>query len=183
LYWYDAIAGGTLLATTNYDGFYSSPPLTASKTYYVSSKKITCGIESERVPVTITVNTLTSGSIGVDQSICSGNIPAAFTNSVGTGVGTITYQWQKSPDNTTFINIPTALSAAYSETSALTVKTYYRRVITSTLNGVTCSAISNVIAVNINPIPTFTSTSANVCKGIQSTTLNYTGTNLTPTVT
>jgi hypothetical protein len=39
------------------------------------------------------------------------------------------------------------------------------------------------VTINIDPLPTFISTSANVCKGIQSTTLNYTGTNLTPAVT
>jgi hypothetical protein len=44
--------------------------------------------------VTVFVNSVTSGTIASDQTLC-GNNPAAFTESVAaTAAGTLTYQWQ-----------------------------------------------------------------------------------------
>jgi hypothetical protein len=184
LLWYDAITGGNLLFTSSYNSFFATPVLTATKTYYVSAKKTACPSESERVPVTVTVNTLEPGSIGSDQIICSATIPAAFTSNIATAAaGIISYQWQKSTDNITFADIPNAKLSSYNEVSALTTKTYFRRISTSTLNGVVCSAFSNVLVVTINPLPTLIPTVANVCKGISYTILNYTGTNITPITT
>ena len=140
-------------------------------------------MESERVPITITVNTLLTGTISADQYICSGTVPTGFTTGSDVAAGTITYQWQKSVDNLSFVDIPSAILANYTETSPLTVKTYYRRKIFSTLNGVSCSAFSNIITITINPLPTFNPTTANVCKGTLSTKLEYTGSNLVPITT
>ncbi|MEP7165115.1 MAG: hypothetical protein ABI741_10485, partial [Ferruginibacter sp.] len=46
---------------------------------------------------TLTVNAVTGGTIGSDQTICSGGDPALFSQSVAsTGSGVLTYQWQSS---------------------------------------------------------------------------------------
>ncbi|MCZ4222628.1 putative Ig domain-containing protein [Pedobacter rhodius] len=56
LRWYDVIQGGTVLATTAYNGTFTTPALTANKVYYVAARRIGCTEESVRVPVSITVN-------------------------------------------------------------------------------------------------------------------------------
>ena len=55
LLWYDVPTGGTPV-TTAYNAPFTTPVLTANKTYYVSSKSIACAQESARVPVTVTIN-------------------------------------------------------------------------------------------------------------------------------
>jgi len=76
LVWYENASGGTAL-TANADGSYTTPVLTANKTYYVSAKK--CSAESTRVPVNVLVNPLPSITPGGNISICQGvdncNIP------------------------------------------------------------------------------------------------------------
>ncbi|MBK6700111.1 MAG: hypothetical protein IPG55_09480 [Saprospiraceae bacterium] len=118
--------------------------------------------------ITVTVNNLTPGSIAADQTICSGGDPAAFTSVAATGSGTITYQWQSSTTgcNGTFSNIAGATLATYDVPSGLTVTTSYRRVATSTLNGVACSAISNCITVTVNDlIPGSIAADQTICSG------------------
>ncbi len=57
-----------------------------------------------------------------------GSTPATITGSAATsgGVGSITYQWLSSTDQSTWTEIPGATSTAYSP-GALTASTYYRR--------------------------------------------------------
>ncbi|MBK7243367.1 MAG: T9SS type A sorting domain-containing protein [Saprospiraceae bacterium] len=122
--------------------------------------------------ITVTVNDLTPGSIAADQTICSGGDPAGFTSVAATGSGTITYQWQSSTTgcNGTFSNIAGATLATYDVPSGLTVTTSYRRVATSTLNGVACSANSNCITLTVVPNPVVTITGGNkICAGTSST--------------
>ena len=153
--WYDAQVGGTLKHTGN---SYTTDALTENTNFYIATAKVGCSAESERVPVYVVVNSVSPGSLGSNQSICSGLLPTAFTNTAATGSGAITYQWQKSTDNATFANISGATTANYSESTALTKTTYYQRIATSTLNTVDCSAISNKITVTVNPLPTATVT-------------------------
>ncbi len=97
---------------------------------------------------TITSNGI-GGQIGSSQTLCnSGAIdPAAFTNitSAAFCTGVLTYQWQDSPDNTTFTNISGATSATYDIPSGFPAPAtrYYRR---SATNGVT-TEYSNTVTV------------------------------------
>ncbi|MFT3795306.1 PKD-like domain-containing protein [Flavobacterium sp.] len=104
--------------------------------------------------VTVYVNNLTGGTVGSDETLC-GNNPAAFTViTPSTGLGTLTYQWQSNTTGCggTFTNIPSATSATYDPPAGVTVTTYYRRITTSTFNGVSCSANSNCITVTANSV-------------------------------
>jgi Secretion system C-terminal sorting domain/PA14 domain len=80
------------------------------------------------------------GQIGSSQTLCnSGAIdPAAFTNitSAAFCTGVLTYQWQDSPDNSTFTNISGANSSTFDIPSGFPAPAtrYYRR---SATNGVT----------------------------------------------
>ena len=115
---------------------------------------------------TIEANNVTAGTIAANQTICSGGNPAAFTvTTPSTGSGTLTYQWQSSTDNTTFTNISGATSDVYDAPTGLTTTTYYRRVVTSTLNSVACTATSNVITVTVNAISATISSNQTICSG------------------
>ncbi|MFV5693794.1 T9SS type A sorting domain-containing protein, partial [Flavobacterium sp. LT1R49] len=134
---------------------YDAPALTAVAvtTYFrrvttSTVNGVSCSANSNCL--TVTPNAITPGVIAGDQTVCIGEEdPAAFTSTTaGTGGGDITYQWQS---NTTgcdgdFANITGATSATF-DPGVATVTTYYRRVATSTLNGVVCSANSNCLTV------------------------------------
>ncbi|SCY35094.1 PKD-like domain-containing protein [Flavobacterium caeni] len=118
--------------------------------------------------VVVYVNDVTPGTVGSDETLC-GNNPSAFTEIVpATGSGTLTYQWQRNTVGcgSTFTNISGATSATYDAPAGLVVTTYYRRITTSTLNGVSCTAISNCITVTPNSVTAGTiATNRTVCMG------------------
>ncbi len=143
----------TATATT-----YSPGPLTVT-TYF---KRITistllgtqCTADSNCI--VMTVNDVTAGVVAADQVLC-GNNPAAFTETtVATGSGTLSYQWQSNTTGCggTWTNIPgpAATGATYDPPSGVTATTYYRRIVTSTLNGVQCTAIGNCLTVTANSV-------------------------------
>jgi len=96
LLWYDALEGGTALATTAYNGTFTTPALTATKTYYVAARRIGCTSESVRVAVTVAVNpqivltsaTLNNANVGTAYSkqitAATGGTPA-YTYTVAAG--------------------------------------------------------------------------------------------------
>lgn len=73
-------------------------------------------------------------------------------------VGTVTYQWQSSSDNSSFSNISGATSATYSAPTTTVGTKYYRCVATSTSSGLSKSTNSNAVSVIVNatPVPTIT---------------------------
>ncbi|MCL3782722.1 DNRLRE domain-containing protein, partial [Prolixibacteraceae bacterium JC049] len=161
-----------LVITENNNASTFDPPVLTSDRWY---KRITtstlngvaCTAESNSIRVT--VNNIDGGSIGSDQTVCSGSTPSGLTNSSSaTGDGTITYQWQSSTTSASagFSNVSGATSAAYSPVS-LTQNTWYKRVATSTLNSVACTAESNVVAITVNALPTATAgvSSSPICVG------------------
>ena len=91
--------------------------------------------------------------------MCSGAAPTLFTSTVdgssNTGIpfntGVVNYQWQRTTDGFTWINIGGANSSTY-QAPALTQSTQYRRLVTGTVSGVTCptgltTVTSNIITV------------------------------------
>ncbi|NMC37116.1 MAG: DUF4082 domain-containing protein [Bacteroidales bacterium] len=127
-----------------------SPPALTASTYFrrnvVSSE---CGtVSSESVLITVNA-ALTPGSIGSSQSICYNDVPSALTQltSPSGGTGSYTFQWQSSPNNSTWSNIPGATLPSYSP-QALTVNTYFRRNVSS---GDCGTLSSNSILITVNP--------------------------------
>jgi PKD repeat protein len=117
---------------------------------YASMNGTTCPAETNVVKVT--VNNLNAGTIISDQTICSGSDPIPFFSIVhGTADGTMTYQWQISPDGLIFSDIPGTDAAVY-DSPALTADTWFRRVVRSTLDAVECSGVSNVVKVTVNSV-------------------------------
>ena len=111
---------------------YSSPALTSDIYYRRNVKSEACGTANSD-PVHIKVYPpLTPGTIGSEQSICYDTSPSGLTQlsppSGGTGI--FSYQWQTSPDNSTWFDISGATYADYSPV-ALTKSTFFRRMVTS----------------------------------------------------
>jgi gliding motility-associated-like protein len=101
--------------------------------------------------VVVTVNpAVTAGTISASQTVCPGTTPAPFTSTAGAsgGPGTYTYQWESSPDNSTWTAIVGATSLGYAP-GPVTTATYYRRQATAA----TCGTVySNVVAVQLQPV-------------------------------
>ncbi|HND86836.1 MAG TPA: SdrD B-like domain-containing protein, partial [Saprospiraceae bacterium] len=111
--------------------------------------------------VKVTINDVTPGTIAADQAICNGGDPAAFTvPTAATGSGVLTYQWQSGTGGCggSFSDITGATSATYDAPGGLTTTTTYRRITTSTLNGVNCTATSNCVTVTVYPLLSLTLT-------------------------
>lgn len=105
--------------------------------------------------ITITINSISAGSIGTAQTICAATTPATLTQvsaATFSSGGTVAYNWEYSTDNSTFISIGSTDAVIYSPGS-LNTTTYYRRKVTNTLNGVSNSAYSNVVAVTVTQLP------------------------------
>ncbi|MBP6372854.1 MAG: proprotein convertase P-domain-containing protein [Flavobacterium sp.] len=111
---------------------------------------------SATASTTVNVNSVTAGSIGAAQTICSGGDPAAFTSTDGTGSGTITYRWESNTNLSTpsWSTIASQTAATYDVPSGLTTTTQYRRITISTLNSVACeSAATAAVQVTVNARP------------------------------
>ncbi|RZJ65651.1 MAG: hypothetical protein EOO50_12945 [Flavobacterium sp.] len=137
--------------------------------------------------ITVTVNQVNPGTVGIDQVLC-GNNPSVFTEATAaTGDGVLTYQWQRNTvscdPSSPWANIGGATSSFY-DPPIIANTTYYRRVVTSTLNGVSCSAYSNCVTATLNAVSAGQiGPNRTVCMGGDPTAIGFTtaatGTGLT----
>ncbi len=116
--------------------------------------------------------------VGANVAVCSGG-GVTLSASVSGGTGAISYQWQDSPDGTTFSTIAGATNINYT-TPALTATTYYRVLISFVGNGCE-SATSASASVTVVADPTISiSGNPNICDGgtvtMTATTTGGTGT-------
>jgi hypothetical protein len=95
-------------------------------------------------------NTITAGTIGGTQTVCSGETPAQILNNltgaVATGCSLGSYQWQSSTDSITWTPIVGANNAAYTIASAMTATTWYNRIATGACGA---TATSNPVKVTV----------------------------------
>ncbi|MAM20015.1 MAG: hypothetical protein CME35_13740, partial [Gramella sp.] len=121
--------------------------------YYVKGSIGNLGCETTFGPVSINVNDVSGGTIAADQTICSGDDPAAFTSTVdGSGSGAISYKWQYSVDDgDSYSDISEATGATY-DSGPLTADRWFKRITYSTLNGKICEAESNVVKIIVNDV-------------------------------
>jgi hypothetical protein len=109
----------------------------------------TCVAEDD---VTVNVNDqVAAGAIANDQTICRGYIPASLTSSTGgTGLGTITYEWQNSTDASNWTTVTGENASTYAPGS-LDQTTYFRRRTVSVYNGTTCySAYTSYVTITVD---------------------------------
>lgn len=92
--------------------------------------------------------TPTAGTTAASPTpICPG-LTSTITLTGYTVATGITFQWQSSPDNSTWTNISGATSTSYT-TPALTASTYYRCVVTCTNSGLSANSTSVQVVVNL----------------------------------
>jgi len=127
---------------------------TTSGTYTVqvlSTGANAAGCSTTSTAFTLTILPIvTAGTIGADQTVCTGTTPAPLTSpsGAGGGTGTYDYQWESSTDNVTWTPVASASAATYAP-GTLTITTYYRRRAQSG----TCPAVySNVVTISSQPV-------------------------------
>ena len=147
--WTD-IAGAT--GTT-----YTPSALTATTSYHVIATATgaqSCGVVPTSNVVTITVlPQMTAPVITAAQTICYNTAPELITMPTlpTGGNGTYTYQWQSSPDGTTWTDISGATGTTYAP-PALTATTSYQVIATAT-GAQTCGVVptSNEVKITVEP--------------------------------
>jgi len=94
---------------------------------------------------------LTAGSIAADQTICAGATPAPLTSASAPsgGTGSFSYQWELSPDNSTWTAIGGANGPDFTPGS-LTATTYFRRQVTA--GGCSATSAATTVLVNARPV-------------------------------
>ena len=101
----------------------------------------------------VTINVLPgldAGAIAADQTICASAAPAPLTSETPAsgGAGAIDYQWETSPDNTSWAPVDGATGPTFAP-GTLTATTYFRRRASS---GTACApAVSNVVTITVTP--------------------------------
>jgi gliding motility-associated-like protein len=131
------------------------PPTLTNTTYYRVSvisllNNVSCPVTTNSV--VITTNNVTAGVIGVNQTICTGGDPANMTFTTAATGTALSYQWQQSSDGSSWTAISGVTTPNYNPPAGLTATTYYRVIVTSNLNNVPCSAITNTVTVFVNTL-------------------------------
>jgi large repetitive protein len=147
---------------------YQPASTTAGITYYQVVVKATGNGCGDVTSTSATVDIIPDLSIAAqpqDITECiSGDL--ALTVGVTGGTGTISYQWQSSPDGSNWTNIAGATAATYTPSSAAAGVTQYHVIITSAGTG--CDPITSASStVTVTPKPTVTAavSTTTVCVG------------------
>jgi len=151
LRWYDVATGGTVLATVPATGVFTTPALTANKTYYVAARTIGCTEESLRVPVNVVVTQIPSApTLAAPAPVCSGS---AAVLSVSAAVPGNTYRWYADAVG----GIPLFTGTTYT-TGALTANTTFY---VESATGTCVSTTRTPVSVIVNPLPNLAVSSTN----------------------
>lgn len=139
-----------VVATWNFDGFsypsISPCPTSAAGYNYGEARDYTVTIQGPSCSGTPTAGSVTASS----TSVCVGSTVSLTLSGASSGAG-ITYQWQSSPDGTSWTNIPSATTTTYSSTISSNI--YYRVVVTCTTSTLTANTSSILITALATPSP------------------------------
>lgn len=178
--WEQSINGGawTNATGTNNLASYAPSALTTTTAYRRVVTGGACDNTSEAV--TITVQPALDNNIITPQtilSLCGSGDPGLISGSTATGgTGTPSYQWQSSIDGTNYTNIAVGGTSANYDPGAISVTTWYRRVVTSGA----CAVPNNSAAVKFTVYPLLTAGSIGADQIFCQTGTPLTITQLTP---
>ncbi|MFH1297454.1 MAG: T9SS type A sorting domain-containing protein [Bacteroidota bacterium] len=162
--WQNSPNGATWTNITGATSQNYQPPALAATTWYRLNQTSASGsgtVTTNSVTITVYPN-LVAGTIAGNQTICANTAPALLTGTAPTGGTTpYTYQWQSSPNGTTWTNIAGATALTY-QPPVLTATTWYRLNQTSASG---CGTVpTNTVTITVNPLPVPTITGpASVC--------------------
>ncbi len=134
---------------------YSPPALTATTWYRRKAISGMCSSFSNIIKV-IVLPPITNNVITVAKAaVCYNTVPATISGTALTGGagGTPTWMWHQSTDGVTWVSASGSSNQQNYTPPALTVKTWYRRIIRSGLLDC-CIDTSAVVTVDILPLPT-----------------------------
>ncbi|MDO3645237.1 DUF6443 domain-containing protein [Mucilaginibacter sp. L3T2-6] len=158
--WLNSTDGTTFTNITGATGSGYTPPALTASTWYertVTSNGVSATTAAAKITVypqlTVTVAPAT-------QSIAPNAVVTAMVATPAGGTGTYTYQWQSSPDNTTFTNISGQTAATYTPAAKTTENTTWYKVI-ATSNGAIANAVSVVNTTLCLPLNTNATASMN----------------------
>lgn len=155
--WFDVATGGTPLI---YSPDFTTPILTASKTYYVQNEINGC--ESSRLAVKVTVNPIPDAPATKVVTTCTGTSTTITLPALTSG----TYQWYDAPSGGTLLQTANSFT-----TPVLNNTTNYYVL----ANNGGCSSTRSLIQVVVNPAPSIPSVAGAVICYNSSTTLTATG--------
>ncbi|MDR0602967.1 MAG: hypothetical protein LBG80_01520 [Bacteroidales bacterium] len=133
-----------------------------------------CRAMSDFVHLQMITNT-TSCTINADMTICYNTVPAQLTGIINNGTGTYTYQWQKSTDGNTWINVTDGTGGTTLNYTPLplTQTTWYRLKLTGSTGA--CNIVySNTMTVTVHP-DLVLSVLTEICPGITTQLIPNTG--------
>ena len=162
---YTFTINGVTVADTP-DGTITLPGAMADNVIVIAkSTSNTCATD---FAVNVIVNRVTAGTIGVPDSICSGDDPAGFNSlsaaTIPAGASIVYEWWIKRSDGVGGYTNTGATGATY-DSPALTVSSTFKRVAKSILNGLECTVDSNEIEITVL---------ADLVAGVASITTNQT---------
>ncbi|MCR8556626.1 gliding motility-associated C-terminal domain-containing protein [Mucilaginibacter sp. BJC16-A38] len=155
--WFDVPSGGTALI---YSPDFTTPPLTAPKTYYVQNSINDC--ESSRTAVTVNVTPIPAAPAPVIETPCAGTSTTITLPTLPSG----TYEWYDAPSGGTLLQTGNSYI-----TPVLNSATNYYVL----ANNGGCSSTRTLIKVIINPSPPVPSVSGAIICYNSATTLTATG--------
>jgi len=136
------------------------PPagLTATTMYRRQAMDGSCSADWVSTAATmITVNVpITPGTIGSDQSVCSGSTPALLVSVTGgTGPGLITYEWQTNAGGS-YVTIGGATASTYQAPALTATASYQRRTVITNNSNVSYSDYTEAVVITVISIPVLT---------------------------
>ncbi|MBJ6145090.1 gliding motility-associated C-terminal domain-containing protein [Hymenobacter sp. BT559] len=121
----------------------------ATQTYTLTLTNAGGCAATSTVAVTV-LPAVAPGTIGADQTVCAGAVPAPLTSTAPAtgGTGTYAYQWESSSDNLTWAALANATGLTYAP-GPVAATTYFRRRATA---GACGPVYSNVVLLTARPL-------------------------------
>jgi hypothetical protein len=132
---------------------YTLPALTTTTNFrrrsILTFNSVSCEATSNSITISVQ-SSISSGTVGSNQTICFGATAAAFSGSAVTGgSGNLSYTWQIL-NGATWENITGAINQNYTPAGSLTQSVSFRRIANYSWNSVLCSSSpSNVVTVTV----------------------------------
>lgn len=154
--WYTAATGGSAIATGN---SFTTPVLTTTTTYYVAAMRTGCTDESDRTPVTVTVNQIPAAPVIANNAVAV--CPGQQATFVATAVSGVTVNWYTAATGGT----PVGTGNTFTTGALTATTTYYAEAIT----GGTCPSPSRtLVTATVSALPatpTLTASNVTICDG------------------
>jgi YD repeat-containing protein len=175
-----SISGGVVTGTSSTSkggtnsGILLSMPVSVTWTAASGSLTLYCGLGSTTIYIT-TFNPLSAGTLSPgSQTINYGTSPSTITGTAATGGAaspSYAYQWQSSPNASSWTNISGATSQNYSP-GVLYTPTYYRRQVTETTSSTVGYTSSVFIAIYPEVMASISPVSQTISSGASASTLS-----------